>query len=328
LKVQITAPTQVGAEDFELAVLRALALEFACRESRPREGKAFSMPPSWLIEAVWQDIQSRAEGLPPGLYAKLLEAGPPPKLEAFLRQRPEFMKPTARAIYRAQALGLLGALLASPDGKDGLRRLLVNLHSSKPDDPRALLAAFPALEKDPGQLVKLWTLSLARASSSGRSESLSAEETGRRLQAILNSIKAPAGVKLPEGLPAQGADLMPALAGESSGRYALARAASELEALELRAHPLWAPVVAEYKSVAAALSRKPRRDAGRRLQAAAELAKALDERMRGVADHLNWFEASRVSLPSGAFDPPPPPPSVPERTDPISAAVSAAEKGR
>jgi hypothetical protein len=45
-----------------------------------------------------------------------LKQGNPPKLEVFLKERPEMLDATSRAIYRALSLGLLRAVLRTPDG--------------------------------------------------------------------------------------------------------------------------------------------------------------------------------------------------------------------
>lgn len=326
VKVQASLPPGLPAEETDLAVLRALALEHMHRDAAPRPGRAFSMPPSWLIEATWQEIHAREKGTPAALFAKLMESSPPPKLDAFLRQRPEFMKPTARAVYRAQALALLRALLMTAEGRQGLERYVSSLHRVRPDDPRALFAAFPSLENPPGQLAKLWTLSLARSGAVQQAEPLSADATRKRLEEILGGIRAPSDVKLPEGSPERGASLMSPLSHHPSGRKLLSDVVLKLQALEARAHPLWVPVVAEYRALAAELARKPRKDAVRRVGAVAELAQALAARMEAVADYLNWFEASQVQLPSGVFEEALPEAEAPRRTDRITAALDAFDR--
>ena len=39
------------------------------------------------------------------MYERLIKEESPPKLEAFLKERPEMLDATSRALYRARALG-------------------------------------------------------------------------------------------------------------------------------------------------------------------------------------------------------------------------------
>jgi hypothetical protein len=329
LKVQVSVPATSSPSDLDVAILKALGIESIYREARPKDGKPYSSPPAWLVEGVYQGVVAREEGTTPALFAKLVETGPPPKLDAFLRERPEVLNPTSRAIYRAHAFGLLNALEQTSEGRSGLAKLLASLHNARPEDPATILNAFPSLAKDPAQLVKLWTLSMARASASDRVEPLTAAETDRRLTALLESIAAPSDMKLGEGEASRGVAAMPALAKHASGRYVLERTAEDLLRIEVRAHPLYKPVVSEYRSMASQLSVKPRRDAAKRLGAAAELQAALRTRMDAITDELNLFEASRLDTPSEAFEgalPDPSEPVAPPRNDPISVAVDAASR--
>ena len=121
LKLQIDAPANfAGSPLLEIEIVRALALEAAYRDLPPEPGKSFQQPPDWLVEGTWQEINAEREALPPKLFDRLIESGPPPKLEAFLRLRPAAMDATSRAIYRAQAMALLAALASTPESVGGV----------------------------------------------------------------------------------------------------------------------------------------------------------------------------------------------------------------
>jgi hypothetical protein len=327
IKIQIDVPRGIPAgADLELEIIRALALEYAYREARPREGKPYTLPPSWLIEGLWQEITGRETGLSSALFAQLVKAGPPPKLEALVRQRPEAMDPTSRAVYRAQAMTLLRALLASQEGRQGLASYLSALHATRPNDPAALLAAYPSLNEDPGALVKLWTLAMARASTADRVEKLSVRATNEHLVRLLDAIRAPEGTGKQQA-PVEGPAAMPSLAREESGRNSLRRLTEDLLRLEGRAHPLLRPVVEEYRDVASDLATRKTRGADKRLAAAAELRKAILSRAEAVADMLNWFEATQIETP--AFTDPPgsaPSRAVPPRADPLTLEIDSAQR--
>jgi hypothetical protein len=332
LKIQINAPGQaVGGTDLEVEIVRALALEFAYRTARPKEGSSYTGPPSWLVEGGWQEVSARTVGISPGLFETLVAGGPPPSLESFARKRPESMDPTSRALYRAQAMGLLRALLNSQNGRAHFAEYLSGLHATKQDDPRAVLDAFPELAEYPAQLSKLWTLAIARASAKDRAEPLGTNETATQLAAILAAIRTPEDIKVREDTPTEGPAAMPWLARSESGRFILRRSSENLLRLEARAHPLYRPIVEEYRTVAAALANKKRRGAEKRIAAAGELFLALNERSEAVADYLNWFEATQMETPSEAFSELPgesPLVAAPPRRDPISIALDSAEARR
>ena len=126
LKVQIDVldSATLGSADFDREVYRALFLEYAYRNVPPKAGKAFHQPPAWLIEGIHEDVVARQEGVATGLYESLIKEESPPKLEAFLKERPEMLDATSRAIYRARCLGLFRALLRAPRWTKTPRRVL------------------------------------------------------------------------------------------------------------------------------------------------------------------------------------------------------------
>lgn len=330
IKIQVDVPTTARSEtEWELEILRALALEFAYREAKPRANKHYSLPPEWLVEGLWQKAAAGTHGLSAALFEQLVESGPPPKLEAFLKQRPQTFDPTSRAIYRAQSMTLLNALLATKNGKEGLASYLTGLHAVRPEDPQPLLAAFPELQEDPSGLVKLWTLAIARASATDQLEALSIPETEKQLTLVMEDLRPAPDPKKPELDKLAGPLAMPVLAREKNGRFLLARKAEELLRLEGRAHPIYRPVVEEYRQIASELATKPRRDAEKRLLAVGELRAALYARCEAMADYVNWFEATQLDTPSEAFPEnlgKSPEKSVMPRSDAISLALDSAAK--
>jgi hypothetical protein len=331
IKIQVDVPTSSARSEteLELEILRALALEFAYREAKPKANKHYSLPPEWLVEGIWQKAAAGTHGISAALFSQLVQSGPPPKIEAFLKQRPQTMDPTSRAIYRAQSMTLLNALLATDNGKQNLAAYLMGLHAVRPEDPQPLLAAFPELEKDPNNLVKLWTLAIARASATDQLEALSVVDTEKQLTLVMEDLRPVADPKKPDLEKLSGPLAMPVLSKDKNGRYLLARKAEELLRLEGRAHPIYRPVVEEYRQIASELADKPRRDAEKRLLAVGELRTALYARCEAMSDYVNWFEATQLDTPSEAFPEnlgKSPEKSVMPRSDAISLAVDSAEK--
>jgi hypothetical protein len=303
LKVQIDAcdSASLNSADFDREVFRALFLEYAYRNVPPKAGKTFHQPPAWLIEGIYEDVVARQEGVATGLYESLIKDESPPKLEAFLKERPEMLDATSRAIYSARALGLFRALLRTQDGAKHLAEYCSSLPFVSPADGTKLLEKFPGLSEQPATLSKLWMLSLADASASNRVMPMSAGETHERLSLILE-ITAPKDPRAPQSGVVTGPEGLQAVARTDSGRYVLRQKAEDLLRLEVRAHPLFRPIVEEYRLIAGQLAAKPRRNLETRIRKNMQLQRAVVQRVGEMEDYLNWFEAARLDTPSRGFD--------------------------
>ncbi|HRJ73966.1 MAG TPA: hypothetical protein PLS03_17215 [Terrimicrobiaceae bacterium] len=303
LKVQIDVfdPSVLKSADFPIEIYRALFLEYAHRKVPPKAGKAFPQPPAWLVEGLYENVVARDEGIPAGLYEKLVTDGPPPKLEAFLKERPETMDATSRAVYRAKAMALLRAFLQMPDGPKHLAEYLAELHSANPQDAGKLREKFPALADQPANLSKMWALCLADASATNRAKPLSMDDTMKQL-ALIFEMSAPKDPKRPEGGLISGPEALQAAARTDAGRYIAGQKAEDLIRLEVRAHPVLRPIVEEYRIIATLLARSPKKNLEKRIRKNMELADALSKRTGEIADYMNWFEAVRLDTPSREFD--------------------------
>lgn len=326
MKVQIDVydPTVLKGAELDLEIYRALSLEFMHRGEPPKAGKAITQPPAWLMEGLSEDALTRDDGLPAGLFEMLVKSGPPPKLEAFLKARPDRMDATSRAVYRAQAMGLLRALLSAPGGGEGLARYLQELPGNNPADARVLLEKFPQFAADPAALSKVWTLTLANASASDRVKPLSMAETRNQIATLLE-IAAPKNPKKPEEGLIQGPEAMQAIARGSAGQYTLKRISEDLFRLEMRAHPIMRPVVEEYRTIATQLAEKPKKNLEKRIRKNMELQAAVAGRTGEIEDYLNWFEATQLTTPSREFEVLPTglnTADLPERTDSISRLLN------
>jgi hypothetical protein len=303
LKVQIDICDAASLRSMvlDMEVYRALFLEYAYRDRPPKAGKSFHQPPAWLIEGLHEDVMAREEGIATGVYERLIKEESPPKLEAFLKERPEMLDATSRAIYRARALGLFRALLRIPDGAKHLAEYCSSLPSLNPADGTKLLEKFPTLSEQPATLSKLWTLSLAEASASNRVMPLSVSETQERLSHVLE-ITAPIDPRRPKAGVVTGPEGLQAVAKVNTGRYVLRQKAEDLLRLEVRAHPLIRPIVEEYRTIAGQLAAKPGRNLVTRIRKNMLLQQAVGKRADEMEDYLNWFEATRLDTPSREFD--------------------------
>lgn len=303
LKIQIDVYdlTALTTPEFDREIFRALSLEFAYRDISLKAGKSVQQPPAWLLDAFAEEASAKKEGLNTDVYQHLTQTGAPPKFEAFIKLNPERMDPTSRAIYRAQSLALLRALLEQPQGGKNLGTYLAALPGSSATNARTFYESFPQLEGDSGLLAKIWTLSLARLSASNRIQPLSVEETEKRLAQILD-ITAPADPKKPDEIKQSGAAAFPQIARSETGRFILRQKQEQLMNLEIRSHPFYRPVVEEYRIIVSELALKPKKNVDKRIAKNGELRTLVLKRCTEINDYVNWFEATQVDTASNKFE--------------------------
>lgn len=290
-KIQIDfAPGALAdSESADRAILRAVLLEMALRPQKI-EGGRYVHPPEWLGAALAASV-ARSQGDTASLYANLLEGKGMPRMDRFLRQNAASLQGRARELHAAQSLALYEGLAELPDGH---RRILNNLMLPEPDrDPVQRFAqTWPELEEDPPRLARIWALSVARLSAPKKMELYDAEETGKRLGRILSELAA-AG----DGEVEDEARRLLNLSRTDEGRFRLSQGAQDMQRLGFRAHPLYAPLVEQYRELLDDLGRKRRRGFERHFNESEELRLTLDERIRGITDFMNWYQASKDSGP-------------------------------
>lgn len=300
IQVDVNDRAALGGTELDMEILRAVLLEAIYRDIPLKAGRSFVQPPAWLISGLWEALRSRQEGVASGLYRHLIEQGNVLELEAFLKQRPEMLDATSRAIYRAESLALLRALLDVPDGGGKLAGYVTGLSRYGPTDTGALLAAFPDFNRSSRELTKRWILNLARGSAADRIKPMRVEESDKQLVALLD-FREPADRKNPAAGLVAGPNAMPLAARAEGGRFVMQEKVEQLLRLEMRVHPLYRPVVEEYRLLATELARKPKKNLSARLAKIDQFRVLLVRHSGGISDYMNWFEASRLDTPSGEF---------------------------
>lgn len=283
MKVQVDLYDE-GAMDsgaFEVGLFSALALHAMHGAEAARVGKAFDLPPRWFVEGLVEELRRSRHGTPDGVYAALIQSGRPPDLEAFFRQKPEILDPASVVLYRAQAVSLLRVLQKAQDSKKSFAALLVDPSFSR-GGVEPVLSAFPSLGSQ-SALSKLWTLIIARSSMPPRMASLTVEQSERELADVLKSVKG--GQDLPEAAKAQG------------GAFLMREFAVRIFNLEFRSHPLFQPVLEEYRNIATQLARRPKARVAEKIRELQETRAQLVERSQKIADYLNWFEVTQIDEP-------------------------------
>lgn len=323
VQVDIYDASVFQGQTLEMEIYRALALNEIYRDHPPKAGKAFRSPPSWLLEGLCEEGRIQENGPPTGLYATLLKSENPPRLEDFLKSKPELMDATSLTLYRTQALALLKTLQQLSEGPKGLAAFLQALPETN-NDLKGLLTAYPSLEGSASRLGKLWTLSIARSSASKGLDPDSIGETARALRELLE-VSAPMDPKKPDLGKVTGAAAFPAIARGAGGAYLMRQKSAEFMTLEFRAHPLLRPVIAEYRNITTQLAAKPKKNLGKQIEENGKILALLLQRSDQVADYLNWFEATQLDTLSGNFLEAATPLAVPARTDPISFHLDGIE---
>lgn len=291
----VIAPT-VDAPAVRRELLRAILLEIIYRrETELAPGATYASPPAWLLEGVPSDqLQLERERAATVLATSALSGNVWP-LHKFLVEKPELLDAAARNLYRAYSVALVDLLSRPANGPQRLTGFIMDLPRGS-DDPMAdLRQHFPeAFGVESAETV--WQQHLARMATGQPYQILTSGETERRLDEALR-------VEIPDRASKRTFALaeFPVFLKEKAAKNALAELGGNLTALVTRAHPLYAPIVAEYVQIVATLRRgKTSRVAGR-LEQLAAARRTISGKMREIDDYLNWFEVTSVTGPSGQF---------------------------
>jgi hypothetical protein len=250
------------------------------------------------------------------------------------------MDSVSRMIYRSSCCGLLLLLMEQENGARHLAELFKILALMPGEDATAIARTYPQLASSGNSLGKWWSLQLATMAQPGMDELLDTHETERELANAL-VLEVPPEPAAAAKKPAKGGALSKLFGrkkkkddsapktGEAGAapnaapgaatecpitEYArilqrkdraeiLARVDLSLTKLALRAHPLYRPVLGEYRSLVKALTEgKKEKEAAGTLANLASLRRKLQRDMQGIEDYLDWYEATQSEGLSGAFD--------------------------
>lgn len=326
IQVDVFDPAFVATPQFSLEIIRAMLLEIAYRETPIKAGKAFQLPPDWIVEAAIGRLNLKSKAVKPAVYSSLLASESPPELRDFLRLRPSSLDSTSRILYRAQAIALFDALMQLPDGATGLQNYIRKTRRN-PATIEEIISVFPSLAEDKSAIGRRWLLSIAKASSTNRSDLLTSRETGKELYRILE-IKALPDPKNPEVAAMSGPYALESIARSRNGRFILNQLNEELLRLSLRAHPMFQPLVQDYMQIVRDLIAKPKRRVDKRVASAEEIRASLRSHNSEVESFIDWVETTKISEADEATavaieesdtieDPPPRPDAISRHLDAI-----------
>jgi hypothetical protein len=298
IEIQVKIGDDPAAVNLRKVLLRAVLLEYSYRRTGVTAGQPVVEAPWWIVEGLLEIERRRELGADSALFQRLVETNRLPPIENFLTEKPDELGPTALAVDRALAMCLLELLVEQPDGRTSLARLVRDWPQSN-GDPAALLArSFPALGAGP-ILQKWWTLSLARFAAADRYQGLSAEATEKALAPLLQLELAINKEGEKKTFPV--ADYAQYLKLPASRTILNSRRAAVI-ALSTRANVLYRPVIQDYEEIFSLLARGKTRGLGDRLIKAEEYRARAIRLTTGIADYLNWFEATQMQSRSGVFD--------------------------
>jgi hypothetical protein len=155
------------------------------------------------------------------------------------------------------------------------------------------------LANDGATLQKWWTLNLARFAAENRQQSLSVDATEKELAPLL-TLEVPTGKEGAKKTFAIG-DYTQYLKLPAS-RAVLTERHTAIVNLSVRANPLFRPILAEYEQVYSLIARGKTKGLKERLDKVADFRVGMVRRSSEIADYLNWFEGTQMSVRSNAFD--------------------------
>jgi hypothetical protein len=287
LQLDLTIASDLSRPEVRRELLRAVVLEMMYR-ARPNvaPGTDYSSPPDWLLEGIATQ-QSEIELAATDLLAAPVAAQKILPLTDFLNQRPNLLDAPGRALYRAYSFALVQLLTQPPEGPHRLAKFIADLPAASNDPLADLQKHFPELSGSDGNVEKAWTTQIARLSVPRPYQLLSAAETERLLNAILEETW-----QLSEFAKWE---------KRSNAKSVLNGLTHELRTLATRANPSYRPIVSEYTAITTLLAAGKRKGISQRLERLIASRKTLTRQMRGIDDYMNWFEATKGRGLSGAF---------------------------
>ncbi len=185
IQVTINLRPDLRPSDVRSEIIRALLAERILRNQKELTSKRAVLLPDWLYTGVIEALDYRKHTRPSALFAAIFKSGKIFGIEEIIEASPVDMDGLSKTIYQTSCCALVLALLDQPEGGRRLNQFLSSLSSDSRPERDLLNQAFPSFTTSPASLNKWWALQLASLSNPGVSESLSAAETMKALEAAL-----------------------------------------------------------------------------------------------------------------------------------------------
>lgn len=298
LKLQIDLGIGPGVSRLEIRreLLRALVLEMVYRgEPQLSSGAIYASPPAWFLDGIPSEQSDLPRDRVGGLLALPAASGNIWPLHKFLTQPVEVLDAAARNLYRAYSFALVDLLSRGPEGPRRLMQFLLDLPHASNDPMEELRNHFPEIFGTESAEIT-WQKQIARLSSDQPYQLLSSGETERRLDGILRLTISDRGQQTRYDL-----DQFRVFLKQKAAPRALTELATNLTALGTRAHPVYAPIIAQYAQIVSSIRRGRTLSVPKQLQQLAWTRRSMAAQGREIDDYLNWFEATSLVMPSGQF---------------------------
>jgi hypothetical protein len=300
IQLRVSIGDDPSAVHLQKHIIRAILLDFIYRD-RPaiKPGERYVEAPWWFIAGAIEKFRERDLGVEADLFRRLVETNKLPALQDLLNGRGEELGGTAAAFDRMCALALLQLLLEQPEAKPRLAKLIRDWPDQFGDPVKALIQAFPSIGPDAVALQKWWTLNLARFSASDRYRGLSAPDTDRAIESLLEfNVAVDKSGKTERFKIGQFTEFY----RFPGARSAAAAQQKSIVALSTQANALLRPVLTAYEEVFSLLARGKTRGIAERIHEAEKYRTSVLHHTEEIADYLNWFEATQMGVKSNAFD--------------------------
>lgn len=317
-------------------IVRAVLAEWILRGSESRDLDGVTPPPpDWLLHGTLELLDYREMGRPSDTFSTVFQLGHVLSVDEILNADAGRMDSVSRGIFRASCCGLIMMLQAQPHFSRRMPELLRSLATPGDETAALIFRAFPELSTSANSIGKWWSLQVASLAEPDSSEIRSPQETEQSLAEAL-VLRFPAsppgasrggisaglrklfGKRGNRGEKASGA---PAEDGSPPAetvtcdisevdRYLsrsdraeiLTPVRGALLQCQMRAHPLYSPVIREYQEVISNLIEDRKvRESVEALSRLATVRANLGRNIREIEDFLNWYEVTSLEQPSGLF---------------------------
>jgi hypothetical protein len=281
-------------------IIRAIMLDFMYRGRKPLEaGERYVEAPWWFIYGVIEHQRRKDLGIDAGFFRNLVKNNKMPSIEQFLDGHGLELGATAVAFDSACAFAFVEMLIDQPDGKRRLANFLHSWPDVSNDQVTALTGAFPGLGEGAVGMQKWWTLNFARFAASDRYLGLSAEDTNRELEKLLEF---PVVVDKTGRAQRFSLSRFEEFIKLPGAKIALNNQRAAVLALSTHANALFRPVLSAYDEIFTLLARGRTRSVAQKIHGVEVYRTTILHRMNDIEDYLNWYEATQLPGSSKPFE--------------------------
>ncbi len=263
----------------------------------------FLVPP-WLVDGLREATDWRLGRSDRRLYEALFKSSGLFKLDELFSINPAAcaeLDPAMRAAFRVSSGSLAMALLEQPQGKDGFRSFLTEVAGFQGEMPVLLRKHFPGLNLSENSLAKWWALQFANIG--GRNPATDVMNVAATEIALNEALQL--DFRTPEGtVERKNLFAWPEAAAlpEAARAAAIQPAVEALVRISWRCFPTYRPLVADYNAALAEIGAGRSDGIAAQLEDLASRRNVLAAKAARARDYLDWFEITRASESSGAFE--------------------------